>query len=184
MQDIFGHANETMNRQLFQSQLIRTALLGVFLMCLVSLDQWSKYWIVQHMVFNEAIEMIPGFFSIVYTYNLGTAFGLFSQLPDHVRPYVVIALPTLMLFILFILFYTREFRSWIATIALSSVIAGGVGNLIDRYLQGYVVDFLLFDLGFMLWPAFNVADICVSVGGTLLLIYFGLIYKASPLDIE
>ena len=149
------------------------AIVGFF----VSLDQWTKWLVSHHFMYQESMEVIPGFFFLTYIRNFGVAFGMFSNMPDYIRHVLVLGLPTLILLFLFVLFFWREFRYVLPTLGLSLIIAGAISNLMDRYTLGYVVDFLEFDLGFMKWPAFNVADSCVTVGGVGLMVYFTFFQK-------
>ena len=154
------------------NHLRRFALMMAIVTFFLAFDQWTKYLISHSMVLEESIEMVPGFFFITYIRNYGVAFGMFSNLPEVMRQVLVLGLPTLILLFLFILFFWKEFNRSLPTVGLSLIIGGAISNLLDRYVLGYVIDFLEFDLGFMKWPAFNVADSCVTVGGVGLMLYF------------
>jgi signal peptidase II len=127
------------------------------------LDQLTKYAIA-HNLKNNLIIVIQNFFHIVYIENTGITFGLLRDLPIALKKPILIFLPVIIMgLILYILYKTKEEE--ISThIALSFIISGAIGNIIDRIRLNYVIDFLYFNLYFFWWPAFNVADACVVVG--------------------
>lgn len=135
-------------------------LWGLFL---IAADQFTKYLIYTRLYPGQAIEVTP-FFRIVYAMNTGIAFSMF-QGANHVFSVI-----TALIIGGFLLWY-RKNRAAIPPAlkaAFTLVIAGAAGNLIDRVAHGYVVDFLDFSIGSYHWPAFNVADSCITVGGILL----------------
>lgn len=134
--------------------------------CLISLlDQFTK-WVVAHsMYLHESHTVIPRILSITRIHNTGIAFGMFPNLP---RVLMVVTFVSVLVVLYFYL--TLENRNNWITIGCGLIVGGAVGNLIDRFRLGYVVDFIYPSF----WPAFNVADSAVSVGVTLLLIGFFL----------
>jgi len=131
------------------------------------LDQLSK-WIVVRADLQDSIRVIAGFFEILYRENHGGAWGLLRGAPEWFRmPFFV---GTSLLAIVFLLWMRRRMevhRRWV-DFAFPAILGGAAGNLVDRVRLGYVVDFLDFDLGFMHWPTFNVADIGITIGVILL----------------
>lgn len=125
------------------------------------IDQFTKYLIRADMNLGDMITVIPGFFSITYIRNTGAAWGMMSGLNG-----LLITLSVVMLIVLII--FRRSFitDTLLHKIASGLMIAGIVGNLIDRMRLGYVVDFLHFYIGKHQFPSFNVADsaICIGVG--------------------
>jgi signal peptidase II len=144
-------------------------LIGIVLM-VVALDQLSKYLILAEMQEGEVIPVMPGLFNLVLVFNKGVAFGMFSGLEDSTRVVVLSALKGLaLLFVFYFLFW--EFADDVySQICMSLILGGAMGNIIDRFLHGAVVDFLDFYYGAFHWHAFNVADSAISVGVTLLLL--------------
>jgi len=140
---------------------------GLFGLLLV-LDQLSKWWIEQHLPFYRN-TVIDGLFDIVQAHNTGVAFSLFSgSQNDHLLLGV-----TLGIALIVAIWWWRErgipgLTSWL----LMLIMAGAAGNILDRIFRGYVVDFLDFYLRIggheYHWPAFNVADSCISIGVALL----------------
>jgi signal peptidase II len=134
------------------------------------LDQASKLVIIRALRLGQAIPVIPGYFDIVFVLNPGAAFGFLATLPDRVRNPFFIGISVIA--IALILFYhSRYLRSHrLASLSLSLVLGGAVGNLIDRVRYGVVVDFLDVHVYQYHWPAFNVADSAISVGVSLMVL--------------
>ncbi len=125
-----------------------------------ALDRVTKYLIMQDLPILGEIK-INSFFSIVHVRNLGGVFGILNQ-GGYAR-YVFLVIPTLVAAVLAYVLI-RYTMSNARTLALSLILAGALGNIYDRFFYGSVVDFLDFYYGHYHWPAFNVADIAVSVG--------------------
>ncbi len=119
------------------------------------LDQATKYYIKAHIGFFDVIRVTP-FFNIVYAENTGSAFGMFKSLGIYFFIFVSIA-AVVFLTVLIV-------RDGGNRIAYSLLLGGAAGNLLDRAVFGYVVDFLDFYIGSYHWPAFNVADSALTVG--------------------
>lgn len=127
-------------------------------------DRIVKLKISASMVPGQEINVIDGFFSITYVRNEGAAFGVMAG-----NSMFLIAIPVILLLAMMIyIVVKRNEIHRVMGFSLSLIISGGLGNLIDRVLYGYVVDFL----DFKIWsPVFNIADICVCVGCGLVIIY-------------
>jgi signal peptidase II len=130
-------------------------------------DQLTKYLIVQRFRLGETIPVLSGYFNLTYIRNTGAAFGLLAQSEPQFRvPFFVIG-PIVALIAIAYIFKKIPAADLKLSSALSLVIGGAIGNLIDRLQMGYVVDFLDFHWNYAYhFPAFNVADsaICVGVG--------------------
>lgn len=126
------------------------------------LDQVSKLIIARHVPLHSSIDVIEGFFSITHIRNTGAAFGLMA---GHSLSFYLFSLVAFVA-VVFVLWYFRNLsdRDVTSAVALSLVLAGALGNLIDRLRLGEVIDFLDVYYGQWHWPAFNVADASVSVG--------------------
>ncbi|MCX5821010.1 MAG: signal peptidase II [Deltaproteobacteria bacterium] len=135
----------------------------------VLLDQLSKAWILATLRFHEGFPLIDGFFNIVHMRNPGAAFGFLAAAPPLFRHIFFIAVT--LAAILLILHYLRVSRIEAPSLvsALALILAGAVGNLIDRVRFGEVVDFLDVYIGSYHWPAFNVADSAITVGAAILM---------------
>lgn len=146
------------------------ALLVVFILMV---DQLTKSAIVNSMASGTSRNIIPGFFNLSHVRNRGAIFGFFSQASNPVV-FVLLTLASLAAFSLVVYYFIKVPDSErLLKFTLSLILAGALGNLFDRILRGYVVDFLDFFMGKYHWPSFNVADSCISVGAVILLyIYF------------
>ncbi len=133
---------------------------------IVAADQLAKYAAVQNLGLNKAVAVTP-FFNLVLVYNSGAAFSFLSDAAGWQRAlFIAIALIASAWIVFLLRKYPHQRRF---ALALSLVLAGAVGNVIDRILIGAVIDFLDFHaLGYH-WPAFNVADSSITCGAALLI---------------
>ena len=136
---------------------------------LYALDQLTKQWVMRSISPYEARSMVPDFFHLVNVPNTGAAFGSFK---GNNTFFVIISLIALVVVTILLV---RHWRSdlW-RDISLALLLAGILGNLTDRLLYGHVIDFLLFNLHIPYadpWPAFNVADSCISIAVLLFIIH-------------
>jgi signal peptidase II len=145
---------------------------------LIVLDQISKMVILRSMPLYETIPVIPGFFNITHIHNPGGAFGFMAGQGPEVRSLLFLAMSSLAAVVI-IYFYLRTpaAYSWLST-ALLMIFGGAIGNMIDRFRFGEVVDFLDFFAGGYHWPAFNVADSGITVGMTILVVH--LLFDKMP----
>jgi signal peptidase II len=145
---------------------------------IVVLDQLTKAAIMQSMALYDSIPVIKGFFSITHIQNPGGAFGLFARQEEGLRRLFFIFLSSAAV-IAVLYFYIQTPKSHPLLAAGFALIFGGaIGNLIDRFRYGKVIDFLDFYIGEMHWPAFNIADSAISVGTTVLVIH--LLFNNMP----
>ena len=136
---------------------------------LYALDQWTKQLVLRFISPYESRIVIPDFFNLVNVTNTGAAFGSFRGNNTFFIAISAIAL----LVVLALLVQRRPPDVW-RDASLALLLAGILGNLTDRLLYGHVIDFLLFDLHIPYahpWPAFNVADSCISIAVSLFVIH-------------
>jgi signal peptidase II len=130
----------------------------------ILIDQISKQLILKTFRPGEILPVIPGFFNLTLTFNPGAAFGLWSNLPSGWRE-VALGLSIALALVAVVVFLMHpNCQSTLARVSLSAVLGGAVGNIIDRFTYGSVVDFLDFYFGDYHWPAFNVADSAIFLG--------------------
>ena len=132
---------------------------------LYALDQWTKQAVLRFISPDEPRIVIPDFFNLINVTNTGAAFGSFS----NNNTFFIAISSVALLVVLALLVRRRRSDRW-RNISLALLLAGILGNLTDRLLYGHVIDFLLFDLHIPYahpWPAFNVADSCISIAVVL-----------------
>lgn len=143
--------------------LILAALTAVVIL----LDQYTKHVVVDRFRYGESIPVISGFFSLTYIRNTGAAFGILAHADPAFRIPFFVIVPLIALVAIGFIFRRIPDGDRKLSTALSLVIGGAIGNLIDRVTLNYVVDFLDFHWKYEYhFPAFNIADsaICIGVG--------------------
>ena len=136
---------------------------------LYALDQLTKQLVLQSISPYEARIVVPDFLSLVNVPNTGAAFGSFKGNNSF---FIIISIIALV--VVTILLVRRQRADPWRDISLALLLAGILGNLMDRLLHGHVIDFLLFNLHIRYadpWPAFNVADSCISIAVVLFIIH-------------
>ena len=144
---------------------------------LVAVDRYTKYIITQNIEYGERISVIGQTFYLTNHDNFGAAWGMFQN-----GRYFFIALTVITL--IFVIIYMAKNNNRFLRLALSVILGGALGNLIDRVYKGGVTDFLDFYIGSYHFPTFNAADMCVVSGTILLAIYMLFIYKEPVKKIE
>jgi len=136
---------------------------------LYALDQWTKQLVLRFISPEAPRMVISGFFNLVNVTNTGAAFGSFR----NNNTFFIAISSVALLVVLALLVRRRPSDPW-RDLSLALLLAGILGNVTDRFLYGHVIDFLLFDLHVPYahpWPAFNVADSCISVAVVLFIIH-------------
>jgi signal peptidase II len=136
---------------------------------ILALDQLSKLYISSHLVLHQDIVLIPNWLDITYTLNPGAAFSLFAAMPAWFRSSFLLMLAAGAIVVLLLLM-VRDSRLSLSSVALAMILAGAIGNLIDRLWRGPVVDFILMHYYAYNWPVFNVADSAITIGVVLILL--------------
>lgn len=136
----------------------------------VLLDLVTKLWVMQALPLGAQVPVIKGFFNLVHIHNRGAAFGLLSGWlsPSFARLFFICT-NGLVLAVVGYLWWRLPADNWPPALGYSLIIAGAVGNLVDRVRWGEVVDFLDLYWGRYHWPAFNVADSLVCLGAGILI---------------
>ncbi|MDE6107061.1 MAG: signal peptidase II [Oscillospiraceae bacterium] len=133
-------------------------------LCLIVIDQLVKLWVRSAIPLGQSIPFIPYLMDLAHVQNTGAAFSSFSGL-TWLLTIVSLAGSVAVA----VLLWKNYFPGKLGKLSLALVLAGAVGNLIDRAILGYVTD--MFQTTFINFAVFNVADICVVVGGFLLVFY-------------
>ncbi|MBF0573305.1 MAG: signal peptidase II [Desulfamplus sp.] len=126
-------------------------------------DQLTKYIITNILMLHETIS-ITSFFNITHVLNPGGAFGLFANHSPLVRKFFFLFVSSVVAIALLWFYIKSVDRYPFFSLGLAAIFGGAVGNLIDRFRYGKVVDFLDFYIGYYHWPAFNIADSAICVG--------------------
>ena len=132
----------------------------------VLIDQVTKLWVGHGFGYGES-KTVTDFFNLVLVYNSGAAFSFLSDAGGWQRWLLSAVAVTASVWIIWLL--SRHAHQRLFSCALALILGGALGNLVDRVMYGYVVDFLDFYWGAHHFPAFNVADSAVSCGAALLL---------------
>ena len=144
----------------------------LLILILMAVDQAVKHLVAATVELYGSRTIIPGMFNITRVHNKGAIFGAFSHMNNHVVYLVLTAASFVALVLVAFYFFRTPPSEKLMKIALSLILAGALGNLVDRLLRGYVIDFLDFHIGDAHWPFFNVADSCITVGAVLMLFIF------------
>jgi signal peptidase II len=137
---------------------------------IVIVDQWSKSYIQKHFFLGEILPVIPGFFNITHIYNPGAAFGFLANATEAIRRPLFLFLPLLACLWLVVLIWQTRKNDLLAGIAYSLIFAGAIGNLIDRFSLGHVIDFIQVHWKNAYFPAFNVADSSITIAVGFLIV--------------
>ena len=143
--------------------LLLSTLLGSIL--IIGLDQLTKWWAVTDLQAMDSIQVIPGVLNFSYVENRGAAFGILQN-----RQILLLVLTTAVMLALLFCIWKKWITHPIGLVAVCLIVAGGLGNNIDRLFRSYVVDFIDIRPLFS-FPVFNVADCAITVGVVLFAIY-------------
>jgi signal peptidase II len=135
----------------------------------VVLDQLTKRWILETLQLFERIELLP-FLDITHLRNEGAAFSLLSQASGWQRWFFIAVAAGVSVAIVIWLRRLPARGQWLLAVGLSLILGGAIGNVIDRVLYGYVVDFVFFNYERWYFPAFNVADSAITVGAAMIIL--------------
>ena len=159
----------------FSAPLRRIALVSF---CVLLLDQVTKWLIVRHLPLYANITVIDHFFNITHILNPGGAFGFFAEQSPGIRKFIFLFLSSgVAVFVLWLYRKTAESHIFLSY-GLALIFGGALGNLIDRFRFGKVVDFLDFYVGSLHWPAFNIADSAITIGMGILI--YHIIFNKLP----
>jgi signal peptidase II len=148
----------------------------------IVLDAWTKFLVSTRIDLREAVSIIPNFLQLVHVRNTGAAFGIGANAESHLVP-MLLNIGALAVFAVVVLY---SFRSAVTDrtlqVGLHLILGGAIGNLVDRFRLGYVVDFLDVYVNWggqtHHWPAFNIADSAIVVGAVLLVAE--ILFKPTP----
>lgn len=160
----------------------KTVLVSLIVSIIVILDQITKWLIAQSLPVHDAVPVFESFFHLTHERNTGAAFSLLAQAPASFRQPFFLLTTTVAVVMLLIFLRKVEESDWLTIGAIGGILGGAIGNFIDRVLYGEVVDFLLVHWRGYYWPAFNIADSCITVGVVCMLIASFKSNQNSPLN--
>jgi len=137
-------------------------------LAVILLDAVTKWMVSARIALHDAITIVPDLFAIVHVRNTGAAFGIGANAESHVVP-LLLNSGAILVFLIVVAYAVRTpLSDRSLQIGLHLILGGAIGNLVDRFRFGYVVDFLDFYVRDHHWPAFNVADSAICIGIALL----------------
>ena len=137
---------------------------------IIALDQALKYWATQALLPYQPVPIMPRL-NLTLAFNSGAAFSFLSHAGEWHR-WVFVGFSSVMSVVLLVCLLRTSTNTRLQSLALSFILGGAVGNLIDRAYSGYVVDFIDVYYKHYHWPVFNLADSVICIGAVLL--FFGL----------
>ena len=139
---------------------------------LILLDQGTKFWALASLKPIHNMTLVEGFMDLTFVENRGVAFGMFSGQ----RWFILLLTGVIAAGLIWFYMTMPKKKEYLPLrVSLVLVLAGAVGNIIDRLFRGYVVDF--FEFTFFEWPVFNVADMCIVCGAILGAVYYLWLYE-------
>ncbi len=143
----------------------------------IGLDQIVKYWAYTSLRTGEIVQILGDILILQYSENTGAAFGMFQDMTTMLSIFT-----TLLIVVLLVLLFMKKITNTLAVWSIAMIVAGGIGNLIDRIFRGFVVDYIYFTP--INFPIFNLADTFVVVGEILLVFYIFFIHDKYKTKIE
>lgn len=142
-------------------------MIAIVITLIFTLDRLTKYWATKVLMDNEGISIIKGFFDFSYLENTGAAFGMLSG-----KLIFLTLIPIVVLVFLAYKYYKTKTKNVLLKLSGGMIAAGALGNLYDRIFYGYVVDFISVHYkNLYYFPTFNVADMSITIGTFLIIIY-------------
>ncbi len=158
------------------NRFVKTSLWTMFILVP---DLFSKWMVEKNFELWSVHPVIPGFFNLNYVRNRGAAFGFLNDSAIQWQVPLFIAINVLAIGFIIYLLHTAKRPSFALVCGLGLILGGALGNLFDRVVRGFVVDFLDFHVQNLHWPSFNVADIGITVGAVLVIIAFYIDDRAN-----
>tara|TARA_B100000378_G_scaffold164026_1_gene132099 strand:+ start:72 stop:584 length:513 start_codon:yes stop_codon:yes gene_type:complete len=143
-------------------------LLFVISGVLIVVDQYTKFMVTLHIPLNYSVEVMEGLFNLTHIRNSGVAFGLFADQQFEYKALMFIAISAIAILAILVIFHQNPKEKKLVQAGLILIFSGAIGNLIDRTLHGEVIDFFDFVVNGHHFPAFNIADSCITIGVALM----------------
>ena len=137
---------------------------------LIILDQFTKFLVTLNIPQNYSVGVILNFFQLTHIRNSGVAFGLFADYKAEYKVIFFIVFSTVAIIAILVIYHQTSKDKKMVLAGLILLFSGAVGNLIDRVLYHEVIDFLDFYYENYHWPAFNIADSCITIGVLMIMV--------------
>ena len=137
---------------------------------MIVLDQYTKFMVTLHIPLNYSVQVVEGFFNLTHIRNSGVAFGLFADQQYEYKALMFITISTIAIMAILVIFHQNQKSKKLVQMGLILIFSGAIGNLIDRTLHGGIIDFVDFVFKGYHFPAFNIADSCITIGVSLMVI--------------
>jgi signal peptidase II len=151
-----------------QSGALNWKLWLLISLAVFGLDQVTKLWVLDNFVLGERQVLLP-FFNLVHVHNYGAAFSFLSDQPGWQR-WFLLAVTSVISVVLLVWLTRLQAQQKLLALSLALILGGALGNLYDRAVYGYVVDFIDWHVNGYHWPAFNIADAGISCGAVFLIL--------------
>ena len=135
---------------------------------LIVVDQLTKQWAYQNLLGQPDHVLLP-VFKLALAFNRGAAFGFLSEAGGW-QHWLFVSLAVVFSLVLVVWIWREHYRKLFLSIGLVLILAGAIGNMIDRVMLNYVIDFLVLHYQDWYFPTFNVADVCITFGAIILII--------------
>ena len=157
----------------------RLMMLVVISGLVVVSDQLTKWLITRSLSYYEQINVIPGFFNLIYIHNPGGAFGIFAKNQGNLHSMMFIIIAVAAMGLVLYLYNNTPSEYPVLSFGFALIFGGAIGNIIDRIRLGEVIDFIDLYINHMHWPAFNIADSAISIG--MVIFGFYILFRKVPL---
>ena len=137
---------------------------------LIVMDQYTKFMVSLHIPLNYSVKVVGDFFNLTHIRNSGVAFGLFASQQSEYKALMFIAISTIAIMAILVIFHQTPKEKKMVQTGLILIFSGAIGNLIDRSIHGEVIDFVDFYVNGYHFPAFNIADSCITTGVALMVV--------------
>jgi signal peptidase II len=145
--------------------------LAVVAGAVILLDQVTKAVVLATLPLHASVAVVPGFFNLTHILNPGGAFGFMAGQSPAVRKFLFLFISSAAVVLVFWFYRSTPRSQTFLSLAFALIFGGAIGNLVDRFRFGSVVDFLDFYVGVWHWPAFNVADSAITIGIGIFLLH-------------
>lgn len=156
-----------MNDNVKKSSALIWLILSIIL---IVLDQWTKQIAVVNLTYGESVAFVDGFWNWTLAHNTGAAFSFLADSGEWAHWFFVVMKIAVSL-VLIVLLSKMPRNHWHDALPYALIIAGALGNLIDRFRYGYVIDFIEWYYRDFSWPVFNIADSCIVAGAVVLILF-------------